>query len=351
LLGFAVVIVGSIRGGLACANVIASMIFGGITGSAIADASALGPLTIDMMTRNGYDRTFSAALVSASACIGPIIPPSIPVVVYAMAVSGVSIGGLFAAGILPGVMIGVSLMSYSVYASKKRNFPKRVEKITPKQFFIAWRDAILALLMPLIILGGIFSGIFTPTEAAAVSAVYAFVVSYFVYRELRLSDLPEIFLNSAITTAVVMIIIGTANIFGMIVAFEQLGLKLERLISPLGHFGFIMVVNIILLWIGTFMDQNPAILILAPIFAPIAYHLGMSPIHFGFMMVMNLIIGLITPPMGQVLFVVAPIAKIPLDPLAKAIWPFVLVEVMVLMLVAYFPFFTVFIPGLLGYTH
>jgi C4-dicarboxylate transporter DctM subunit len=351
LLGFAVAIVGSIRGGLACANVIASMIFGGITGSAIADASALGPLTIDMMTKNGYDRTFSAALVSASACIGPIIPPSIPVVVYAMAVSGVSIGGLFAAGILPGVMIGISLMSYSVYASKKRNFPKREERITPKQFLIAWRDAILALLMPLIILGGIFSGVFTPTEAAAVSAVYAFVVSYFVYGELKLSDLPEIFLSSAITTAVVMIIIGTANIFGMIVAFEQLGMKLERLISPLGHFGFILVVNIILLWIGTFMDQNPAILILAPVFAPIAYHLGMSPIHFGFMMIMNLIIGLITPPMGQVLFVVAPIAKIPLDNLAKAIWPFVLAEVIVLLLVAYFPFFTVFIPALLGYTH
>ena len=349
LLNFAVIIVGFIRGGLALANVIASMFFGGITGSAIADASALGSVEIPMMVKNGYDKAFSAAITAASACIGPIIPPSIPVIIYAMAVGGVSIGGLFAGGMIPGVLVGVALMATSYIISRRRNYPKREQKITVRQFLISLRDAFLAIMTPVIILGGIIGGIFTPTEAASIAAVYSFIVSYFIYRELDLSELPGIFLRSGITTAVVMIIIGTCNIFGMVIAFEQLGLKLETIVRPLGYYGYILGINIIFLIIGTFMDQNPAILILAPVFAPIAVNLGINPIHFGIIVIMNLVIGLITPPLGQVLFVVSPLAKVPFEKVAKEVLPFMLVEIGVLFLVSYLPFISLYIPKLLGY--
>jgi len=349
LLNFAVIIVGFIRGGLALANVIASMLFGGITGSAIADASALGSVEIPMMVKNGYDKAFSAAITAASACIGPIIPPSIPVIIYAMAVSGVSIGGLFAGGMIPGILVGVALMATSYIISRRRNYPKREQKITVRQFLISLRDAFLAIMTPVIILGGIIGGIFTPTEAASIAAVYSFIVSYFIYHELDLSELPGIFLRSGVTTAVVMIIIGTCNIFGMVIAFEQLGLKLETIVRPLGYYGFILAINIIFLIIGTFMDQNPAILILAPVFAPIAVHLGINPIHFGIIIIMNLVIGLITPPLGQVLFVVSPLAKVPFEKVAKEVLPFMLVEVGVLFLVSYLPLISLYIPKLLGY--
>jgi len=349
LLNFAVIIVGFIRGGLALANVIASMFFGGITGSAIADASALGSVEIPMMVKNGYDKAFSAAITAASACIGPIIPPSIPVIIYAMAVGGVSIGGLFAGGMIPGILVGVALMATSYIISRRRNYPKREQKITVRQFLISLRDAFLAIMTPVIILGGIIGGIFTPTEAASIAAVYSFIVSYFIYRELDLSELPGIFLRSGVTTAVVMIIIGTCNIFGMVIAFEQLGLKLETIVRPLGYYGYILGINIIFLIIGTFMDQNPAILILAPVFAPIAVNLGINPIHFGIIVIMNLVIGLITPPLGQVLFVVSPLAKVPFEKVAKEVLPFMLVEIGVLFLVSYLPFISLYIPKLLGY--
>lgn len=351
LLDFAVVLVGFIRGGLALANVIASMLFGGITGSAIADASALGSVEIPMMTRNGYDPPFSAAITAASACIGPIIPPSIPVVIYAMAVSGVSIGGLFAGGMIPGILVGVALMIASYVISRKRMYPKREQKITPREFLIALRDALLAIMTPVIILGGIIGGVFTPTEAASIAVAYSFIIAYFVYRELKLSDLPAMFLRSGVTAAVVMIIIGTCNIFGMVIAFEQLALKLEVIVRPLGYYGYILAINIIFLLIGTFMDQNPAILILAPVFAPIAAHLGIEPIHFGVIVIMNLVIGLITPPLGQVLFVVGPIARVSFEDVAKEVLPFMLVEIAVLFLVSYIPFFAVYMPKLFGYIH
>jgi len=349
LLDFAVLLVGFIRGGLALANVIASMLFGGITGSAIADSSALGSVEIPMMVKNGYDSRFSAAITAASACIGPIIPPSIPVVIYAMAVGGVSIGALFAAGFIPGVLVGVALMVTSYIISCRRKYPKREEKITVREFLTAFKDALLAIMTPVIILGGIIGGVFTPTEAASVAVVYSFIVAYFIYRELRLSELPDMFLRSGVTAAIVMIIIGTSNIFGMVIAFEQLALKLADILRPMGYYGFILTVNIIFLIVGTFMDQNPAILILAPIFAPIAVALGISPIHFGIIVIMNLVIGLITPPLGEVLFVVGPIAGVSLEEVSKEVFPFMLVEIGVLLLVSYFPFFSLYIPKLFGY--
>jgi C4-dicarboxylate transporter DctM subunit len=349
LLRFATIIVGFIRGGLSLANVIASMLFGGITGAAVADASALGSVEIPMMKKSGYDASFSAAITAASACIGPIIPPSIPVIIYAMAVSGTSVGGLFAAGMIPGILVGIALMVACYIISVKRNYPKREEKITLRDFLVATKDAFLAIMTPVIILGGIIGGVFTPTEAASIAVVYTFVVSYFVFRELKLRDLPKMFLAAGVGSALVMIIIGTSTVFGMVVALEQVAMKLEVLLRPLGYFGFLLAINIIFLFVGTFMDNNPAILILAPVFAPIAVALGIEPIHFGIIVVMNLVIGLITPPLGLVLFVVGPIANVTFEQVTKEIVPFLLVEIGVLLMVTYIPFISLWIPRLLGY--
>lgn len=349
LLNFAVLVIGSIRGGLSLANVIASMLFGGITGSAIADSSALGSVEIPMMKKNGYDAEFSAAITAASACIGPIIPPSITVVIYSMAVSGVSIGALFAAGMIPGILVGFALMGACYIISRKRNYPKRIEKVTRRELLVGLKDAALAIMTPVIILGGIIGGIFSPTEAAAIAVVYSFIVAYFIYRELKLSDLPEMFKRSGVITAIVMIIIGTSNVFGMVIAFEQLAQKLEVFLNPLGYIAFLLAINIIFLVIGTFLDQNPAILILAPIFAPIAVAVGIDPIHFGIIVIMNLVIGLITPPLGEVLFVVAPIAGVSLESVSKAVLPFLFVEIGVLLLVTYIPALSLWIPRMLGY--
>jgi C4-dicarboxylate transporter DctM subunit len=348
LLKFAVIVVGFIRGGLALANVLASMIFGGITGSAVADASAVGAVEIPMMVENGYSRSFSAAITGASACIGPIIPPSIPIVIYAMAVSGASIGGLFAAGVIPGILVGMALMIAVYIISCKRNYPKREDKLHFKEIIVGFQDAFLALVMPVIIIGGIISGIFTPTEAAAVAVAYAFVVTYFIYRTIKLSDLPDIFLKTGVVSAIVVIIIGTSNLFGMVIAFEQLAIKLGRILEPLGYFSFILAVNIIFLIVGTFLDLAPAILILGPIFAPIAYNLGINPLHFGTIVVVNLVIGMITPPVGLILFVVGPIANVSIEKVTKEILPFMLVEIGVLFLVSYVPIMSLFIPRLFG---
>ena len=349
LLDFAVLVVGGIRGGLSLANVIASMVFGGITGSAIADSSALGSVEIPMMTKNGYDAPFSAAITGASACIGPIIPPSIPVVIYSMAVGGVSIGALFAAGMIPGILVGVALMIACYVISRIKNYPKRDQKVTAREFLKGLKDATLAIMTPVIILGGIIGGIFSPTEAAAVAVIYSFIISYFVFRELKLSDLPQMFVRTAVTSSIVLIIIATSNIFGLVIAFEQLALKLAAILEPMGYVGFLLTVNIKFLIIGTFLDNNPAILILAPIFAPIAAAVGVNPIHFGIIVIMNLMIGLITPPLGEVLFIVAPLAKVSFEDVAKAVTPFTLVEIGVLLLVTYVPVVSLWIPRLLGY--
>jgi C4-dicarboxylate transporter DctM subunit len=349
LIHFADIVVGGIRGGLSLANVVASMLFGGITGAAIADASALGAVEIPMMKESGYDADFSAAVTGASSCIGPIIPPSIPVVIYSMAVGGVSIGALFAAGLIPGILVGIALMITCYIISVKRNYPKREHKVTIREFFNSLKDAILAIMTPIIILGGIIGGIFSPTEAATVAVVYSFIVAYFVYREIKLADLPEMFVKAGVTSAIVMIIIGTSSIFGFVVALEQIAQKLAVFLDPLGYFGFILMINVIFLIVGSFLDNNPAILILAPIFAPIAIRLGIDPIHFGIIVIMNLVIGLITPPLGEVLFIVGPLAGVSFEQAAKAVFPFMLVEIGVLLLVSYIPIVSLWVPRLLGY--
>lgn len=349
LLNFSVNLVGFVRGGLAIANVLASMLFGGITGAATADASALGSVEIPMMVKNGYDKTFAAAITAASSCIGPIIPPSLVVVIYVMIVKGVSIGGLFAAGMLPGILVGVALMLTCYALSVHRNYPKRETRLTPGEFLQSFWDALLALVSPLLILGGIIGGIFTATEAASIAVIYAFIIGFFVYREIRLADLSGMFVRTGAITAIVMVIIGTSTTMGIVLSFEQTAAKLGVLIAPLGLIGFIITVNLVFFIAGMFLDMLPAILIFVPIFEPVATGLGMHPLHFGMIVIINLVIGLITPPMGQILFVVSPLADVRFEALCREILVFVAMETAVLLIVSYIPFFTLFIPKLMGY--
>jgi len=350
LLEFATLLVGHIRGGLASANVLASMFFGGMTGSAIADVSALGSIEIPMMVKGGYDKEFSTAITAASACIGPIIPPSIPVVIYALSVGNVSIGALFLAGIIPGILIGISLMIMSYFISVKRNYPKSKEKISLQRFFNTFKKSILSLILPFIIIGGIIGGIFTPTEAAAVAVAYALFITVIIYRTVKFSDIPKMLLETSVLTAIVMIIIGTSSIFGWVITIEQGGKIIEGILLSLSpnKYIFLMLINLFLIILGTFLDMNPAILIFAPILAPIATKLGINPIHFGELYCINLTIGLITPPLGEILFVACPIGNVTFEDLSKEIFPFILIEIVALLIVTYIPFATLYIPKLFG---
>ena len=348
IMKFADCVVGWIRGGLGLANVLASMLFGGITGSAIADCSCLGPIEIQMMTEAGYDAEFSAGVTASSACIGPIIPPSIPMVVYASAV-GVSIGGLFVAGMIPGIVIGLALMAVVYIMSVKRKYPKRKERLTAQMFFKIFIEAIPAIVMPVIILGGILGGIFTPTEAASVAVVYAFILTIFFYKSVKLSDLPKMLCNTAVTTGVVLILASTSNLFSWIVTMEQVGPKLGALFINYNRNMFLLMVNVLLLFVGMFMDNCPAILILGPILAPIATSLGIHPLHFGIVFVLNMVIGLITPPLGQVLFVACPISNLTLEEVTRGTLPFMITEIVVLFLITYIPALTMWLPRLLGF--
>ena len=348
LLEFAIIIIGRIRGGLALANVLASMFFGGMTGSAIADASALGSVEIPMMIKAGYDKEFSAAITCASAMVGPLIPPSILVVIYALS-TGVSIGALFLAGIIPGVLVGLSLMVASYVISCKRKYPVREESVTLKQFIDSSKRVILPMFLPIIIVGGIISGFFTPTEASAVAVGYAFVVTVFITRTIKMSDIPSMLIHSGIITATVMIIVGTATVFGAVISFEQLGDKLAGILEFANPITFLIIVNLFLLLLGTFVDNVPMILIFAPTLAPIAIKLGIHPLHFGMLYVMNCTLAMITPPLGNVLFVACPIAGISMESLSKEIFILFLIEVGVLFLITYVPFTTLWVPKLFGF--
>jgi C4-dicarboxylate transporter DctM subunit len=319
LLDFAIILIGRIRGGLALANVLASMFFGGMTGSAIADASALGSVEIPMMIKAGYDRKFSAAITCASAMVGPLIPPSILVVIYALSTS-VSIGALFLAGIIPGVLVGIALMIASYIISRKRKYPIRKEKVSLKEFTYSLKRVILPMFLPIIIVGGIISGFFTPTEAPAVAVGYAFIVTVFITKTIKFSDLPAMLVRSGVVTAVVMIIVGTATVFGAVISLEQLGDKIAALLDFADPIVFLIMTNIFLLVLGTFVDNVPMILIFAPTLAPIAVNLGIHPIHFGMLFIINCTLAMITLPLGNVLFVACPIAKISMESLRKKIF-------------------------------
>lgn len=349
IIAFADSLVGHIRGGLAHANVLASMIFAGISGSAVADTSAIGSIMIPSMEKSGYDVDFSAAVTATSSVIGPIIPPSIIMVIYGVSVN-VSVGGLFAAGFIPGILMGIALMIVIYRVSKKRNYP-RSEGFSSKRVAHEFRSSIWALMAPIIILGGILGGVFTPTEAAAVAVIYSFFVGKFVFREIEWRDLPAILFQSGITTGAVLLIISMANVFAWVVAANQIPVKLSSMFlsATSNPYVFLLIVNILLLIVGMFMETGAAIILLAPILAPIAVKLGIHPLHFGFMMVLNLAIGMATPPVGVCLFVSCGITGLSLERVSAASMRFVAALLGVLLLVTYVAPISLFLPRMLGF--
>ena len=349
LIRFANSLVGHIRGGLAHTNVVANMFFAGISGSAVADASAIGAIMIPSMEKSGYEKDFSAALTASAATIGPIIPPSIIMVIYGVSV-GVSVGGLFAAGFIPGVLLGLALMLIVYSASKKKGYSK-YDNFSLKRVAVEFKEAVWALMAPIIILGGILGGIFTPTEAAAVAVVYSFFVGKFIFKELKWKDIPSVLLQSGITTATILLIISMANVFAWVIAANMIPLKLANLFLSItdNPYLFLLMINIFLLFVGMFMETGAAIILLAPILAPVAAKLGINPLHFGFIMVLNLAIGMATPPVGVCLFVSCGITGLSLEEISKAVYPFVLAELAILLLVTYIEPISLILPKLLGF--
>jgi C4-dicarboxylate transporter DctM subunit len=350
LIGFANVLVGRIRGGLAHTNIVASMFFGGISGSAVADASAIGTVMVPGMVRAGYDKGFSAAVTAASSTMGPIIPPSIFMVIMGVT-TGLSIGALFAAGIIPGLLIGFSMMGLSYYLAIRRNYPRVEEPFTLSYFWVNFKAAGPALIAPLIILGGILGGIFTPTEAAAVAVLYAFFLGVAVYRELDWRSLKSVFIDSAVTTAVLLLIIGMANIFAWVLTAEQIPNRIAAGLLSLttNPYLILLLINLFLIFIGMFLEGGAAIIILAPTLLSVAQGVGIHPLHFGFVMVFNIVVGLLTPPLGVCLFVVCGVTGLPLSTVTRSIMPFLALEIGVLLLVTYAPWIVLVIPRLLGY--
>ncbi len=349
LVQFANILVGHLRGGLAHANIVASIFFAGLTGAAVSDTAAIGTMLIPAMVEDGYEVDYSAAVTASSSIIGPTIPPSNMMVIYG-SIMNVSIAGLFASGILPGLLLGFMLMILAGYFAAKRRYPKR-KRSGLIMILKATKDAIIPLLMPIIILGGILSGVFTPTEAAAVAVGYAAFVGFFVLKTLCLKDLPELFYKTAMTTGVVFLIIGTASICGWILASEKIPERIAAAILSISNNKNIMLLLILLLMIivGMFMDIAAALIILGPILHPLAVSQGVNPLHFGIIMVLSLNIALITPPVGACLFVACGITKLSLEQLSKAIWPFIVVEFIVLFMITFMPDISMTIPKLLGF--
>jgi tripartite ATP-independent transporter DctM subunit len=350
LIDFANVLVGRIRGGLAHTNIVASMFFGGISGSAVADASALGTILVPGMVSKGYEPGFSAALTAASSTMGPIIPPSIFMVIMGVT-TGLSIGGLFAAGIIPGLLIGFSMMGLSYFLAVKHDYPRDDEPFSWQRLWRAFKSAGPALLAPLIILGGILGGIFTPTEAAVVAVFYALAVGTLVYRELTMKDVIQVVINSGITTAVLLLIIAMANIFAWVLTAQQIPQLIARTMLKItsNPYVILLLINAFLLFIGMFLEGGAAIIILAPTLMAVAQAVGIHPLHFGFVMVFNIVIGLLTPPLGVCLFVVCGVTGLSLPRVTRAVMPFLALMILVLLITTYLPGLILFVPKLMGY--
>jgi tripartite ATP-independent transporter DctM subunit len=350
LIGFSNALVGHLRGGLAHANIVASIFFAGLTGSAVSDTAAIGTVMIPAMEKEGYDLGFSAAVTGASSVIGPIIPPSIIMVIYAV-VMQVSVGGLFAAGLLPGLLVGVTLMIAAYFISRRRNYPKKAHMAPLGEMWNAFRGAILALVMPVLILGGILTGFFTPTEAAAVAVAYGLFVGIVIFRNIKPKALKEAVIETCITTGIVLFVLGTATVFGWIVAAERMSEKLAQALLSVSNNPYIILflINLILIVAGMFMDTGVAIILLGPILGPIGIQMGLHPLHFAIVMCVNLTVGLATPPMGLILFVTCGITELSMERLVKAILPFLMVELFVVFLITYVPIIPMLIPRLLGY--
>ncbi|WP_078428426.1 TRAP transporter large permease [Alkalihalobacterium alkalinitrilicum] len=331
-------IVGSKTGGFAIATIITCMFFAAISGSAPATVAAIGGIMIPAMVRQGYDKRFSTAVVAAAGSLGVIIPPSIPMVIYGV-VGGVSIGSLFIAGIIPGLFVGLSLIVYAYFYSRKKGYRGTEEKFSFSTFLKASWEAKWALLVPFIILGGIYGGIFTPTEAAVIAVVYGLVAGMILYRELKVKDMPKVFIDAALTTATVLIIVGSATAFGRLLTVQQIPNQVAEAMLNISENPtvLILLITFLLLIVGCFMDTLAAIIILTPILLPIAINIGYDPIHFGILMIVNLAIGFITPPLGVNLFVGSGISGLSIEAISKAIVPFFLVMLFALLLIIFIP--------------
>jgi tripartite ATP-independent transporter DctM subunit len=350
LIAFAKVLVGRLPGGLAFVNVIANMLFGAISGSATASASAIGTILHPRMKAEGYDENFSAAINSSSATTGLIIPPSNILIVYSLASGGVSISALFIAGYIPGIIMGLFLMAVGAVYAYRKKYPID-EKIPFKQAMVKLWDAIPSLLLLVIVIGGLIAGYFTATEASAIAVLYCLILA-FIYRELKLKDLPDVILKTISTTAIVMFLIATSIGLSWIMSYENIPQTVSEGLLNVSNNPLIilLVINLILLFVGTFMDMTPAVLIFTPIFLPVVtQQLGMNPIHFGIILIMNLCVGLITPPVGTVLFVGCSVGNVKIQSVIKPLIPMFVAMIVSLFLVTYIPKLSLWLPGLFGF--
>jgi len=348
LIEFSNIIIGRVRGGLAQVNVLASMFFGGISGSAVADVSSIGTMMIPMMKKKGYDADFSVGITVTSACQGVIIPPSHNMIIYAMAAGGVSVGRLFLGGFIPGVILGIALMIISYIIATIRKYPKE-QRYTLKESLKITKDAILGLFTAVIIIGGVVSGVFTATESAAVACLYAFIITFFVYREIPLKRFITILYSSLKTLAMVMSLIAAASAFGWLLAFLQIPAAATKMLLTFSSSRIILLllINLLLILLGTIMDMAPLILITTPILYPVVVGaLGMSPIQFGVMLILNLGIGLTTPPVGSALFVGCSIGRISIEKATKGMLPMYVAMIIVLLFITFVPGLVMFIPNL-----
>lgn len=344
LINFAKAIVGPLPGGLAFVNIISCMLFGAISGSAVAAASAIGGFMNPMMEKDGYDKSFSAAVNITSATTGLIIPPSNVLIVYSLASGGVSIAALFIAGYVPGLLIGLALMIVALIYSIIKKYPTD-KMVGFKVFFKRFIDAFPSLMLLVVVIGGIVAGIFTATEASAIAVIYTLVLG-FVYKEITIKDISPILLETIKTSAIVLLLVSTSIAMSWVMSYENIPQEISNTLLAISDnpIVILIIINLILLFVGVFMDMTPAVLIFTPIFLPIVTELGMDPIHFGIIMIMNLCIGLCTPPVGSVLFVGCSVADLKIQQVIKPLLPLFLVMIGVLLLITYFPDLTLWLP-------
>jgi tripartite ATP-independent transporter DctM subunit len=352
LVEFAQALMGHLRGGLAHVNVLSSMLFAGLSGSAVADTSALGSMLIPAMEKQGYSCKFAAAITAASSVIGPIIPPSGIMIIYAY-VMGESVAALFLAGIVPGIMVGAGLMFMVKIMADRYDFPVASRRYTWGERGQASLKAFFPLLTPVIILGGILAGVFTPTEAAAIAVAYALVIGLFVLKTLRVSELPDVLARAGLTSAVVLLLVGAAMSFKTVVSLSHAPEHLAEFILTLTENPLLLLflINLLLFMVGMFLDAGPAIIILGPILGPVFTSLGVDSVHFAIIMCVNLTVGLATPPMGLVLFVASAVSGERVTTIARAILPFLAVEIIVIFLITFIPAISMTIPRITGFVN
>jgi len=344
---FALALVGHFRGGLGHVNVVASMIFSGMSGAAVADAAGLGLVEMEAMTKAGYSPRFSAAVTAASSTIGPVVPPSIPFVIYG-SITGVSVGKLFLAGCTPGVLMGIAMMIGVYFVSKRRKYPKEA-MASFRELASSAKEASLALGTPVIIIGGILGGIFTPTEAAVVASLYALFLGLVVYKELTLRGLPRIFWDTLLHTLRVMFIISAAGFFGWLLIHQRIPEQVIRGLTAFtaSSWGLLIIIIFILLVLGCFLEGIAVLVITIPVFMPLIALYGINEVQFGVIMTLCSMLGLLTPPVGMSLYAVSSISGVPIGPLTREMWPYLLGIFMVLLIMTFFPDFSLWLPNLL----